>query len=379
MSLWISLYEPLILLVAMAVLVPAFFGWAAIFRRERWWQLGVLVGLIVLMLALEGDPTPQLAPEVREYFGRWTKTVAELRGLTLAGGALYRWIGWLAIPAPVLLVLAARRLDRRAWLALVLVLGTVLASALHLRWGYFLGLSFALALPWLLAPLRRRWLATVVLLVSLVPLSFEWVEILPPDVKRPLPWYAFGLSFYSFRGDWDKRLEHDADLLSVKRRERALLRDVAAHIVPGEIHPFLVSPRHGSIPQALRADPRGRVPFLAPWWLSPALAYWSGQPGVTGSSHEGLPGIVDSARFYLAREPIAAAQILEKRRLAYVVVDEPSRIVETSTPLLAIPAPTLPLVDTLYIAPHSGPAFLVLTHANSYYKLFAVDESKLHP
>ena len=33
-----------------------------------------------------------------------------------------------------------------------------------------------------------------------------------------------------------------------------------------------------------------RLPFLAPWWLSPAIAYWSGQPGVAGSSHESLPG-----------------------------------------------------------------------------------------
>lgn len=379
MSLWISLYEPLILLLGMAVLVPLFFGGAAILRRDRWWEFGVLIALVALMLALEGDPWPQLAPEVKEYFGRWTKTVAELRGLSLAGGALYRWIGWLAIPAPVLLVIAARKLDRRAGLVLVLLIGMVIASAIYLRWGYFLGLAFALALPWMLAPLRRRWIATAIVCVSLVPLAFEWGEILPAKVKRPLPWLACGLSFYSFRGDWEKQLEHDEEQLSVKRRERSLLRDVAAHIVPGEIHPFLVSPRHGAVPQALRTDPQGRAPFLAPWWLSPALAYWSHQPGVTGSAHEGLPGIVDSARLYLAADPIAAAQVLEKRRVAYVVVDEPTRIVETSTPLLAIAAPTLPLVDTLYIAPHSGPAFLVLTHANSYYKLFAVDESKLHP
>ena len=53
-------------------------------------------------------------------------------------------------------------------------------------------------------------------------------------------------------------------------------------------------------------------PFLASWWLSPAIAYWSRQPGVAGTSHESLPGIVDTARFFLSTDPASAAAILRQ-------------------------------------------------------------------
>ena len=36
--------------------------------------------------------------------------------------------------------------------------------------------------------------------------------------------------------------------------------------------------------------------ILAPWWLSPGLLYFSGQPIVSGSSHCGISGIAASAR-----------------------------------------------------------------------------------
>ena len=43
-----------------------------------------------------------------------------------------------------------------------------------------------------------------------------------------------------------------------------------------------------------------RRAFLAPWWLSPALAYWSRQPGVAGSSHQACRARWKRARFFLA-------------------------------------------------------------------------------
>jgi hypothetical protein len=98
-------------------------------------------------------------------------------------------------------------------------------------------------------------------------------------------------------------------------------------------------------------------PFLAPWWASPQVAYWSGQPGITGTSHQSLSGIVDSARFYLAEKPESAAAILRARGVRYVIIDDLSRtagnldellIVSNSLKILAPEqAPAKPLGDML--------------------------------
>src|SRR5207253_11488916 len=118
------------------------------------------------------------------------------------------------------------------------------------RWGYFFLLVFALVLPGLLAPIK--WRAAV--------------------------WIGFALSLFPILREWDERLWPNESELSRRiesRNEAVQLRDLATSLPSPEVRPF-----------------------LAPWWLSPSLCYWSGQPSVAGSSHESLPGIVDSARFF---------------------------------------------------------------------------------
>ena len=120
------------------------------------------------------------------------------------------------------------------------------------RWGYFFVLIFALALPALLAPIKSS--AAV--------------------------WIAFVLSMFPILRDWDERLwPNEAQLARrvERRNESVQIRDLALSLRSPEVHPF-----------------------LAPWWLSPSIAYWSGQPGVAGSSHESLNGIEESARFFLS-------------------------------------------------------------------------------
>src|SRR5204863_5458531 len=82
-----------------------------------------------------------------------------------------------------------------------------------------------------------------------------------------------------------------------------------------------------------------RAGFLAPWWLSPALAYWSDQPGVAGSSHESLPGIVDVSTFFLAATPAEAAEILRRREVRTVVADIPAHVLPISAEILGRAAP----------------------------------------
>src|SRR5436853_7188484 len=85
------------------------------------------------------------------------------------------------------------------------------------------------------------------------------------------------------------------------------------------------------------------TPFLAPWWLSPAVAYWSGQPGIAGSSHEALNGIVDSARFFLAEDPSQARQIIQNRGVDWIFAYDWDRLGRSCVDLLGQPPPNHPI------------------------------------
>jgi hypothetical protein len=113
-------------------------------------------------------------------------------------------------------------------------------------------------------------------------------------------------------------------------------------------------------------------PFLAPWWLSPAIAYWSGQPGVAGSSHESLDGIADSARFFLTDDVRKAREIVEKRRVSWVLAYDADRTAETAALILGEPVPEHALCSILSRAPAQAPRFLVFSAQNGTGKLFRV-------
>jgi hypothetical protein len=111
-----------------------------------------------------------------------------------------------------------------------------------------------------------------------------------------------------------------------------------------------------------------KTPFLAPWWASPQVAYWSGQPGVTGTSHQSLGGIVDSARFFLSEKLEDAAAILRARNVRYVIIDDLSHtlgegdellITSNSEKVLGVTRPPgKPLGDVLAKTPRLAPPFL---------------------
>jgi len=68
--------------------------------------------------------------------------------------------------------------------------------------------------------------------------------------------------------------------------------------------------------------------FSPPWWLSPAIAYWSHQPGVAGSSHESLRGVTENARFRLTSDEEAAREILERNQVRWLLVYDSERMLE---------------------------------------------------
>ena len=113
-------------------------------------------------------------------------------------------------------------------------------------------------------------------------------------------------------------------------------------------------------------------PFLAPWWLAPSAVYWSGQPSVAGSSHESLPCIVASARFFLSTAPDDAEAILRAHRVRWVLTYDSERTAENSAAILGLPIPSQPLCRTLDRAPSQAPNFLQLAAESGAAKLYRV-------
>ena len=235
---------------------------------------------------------------MREYFSRWQGQIGELGHLNLLSPQLWSWLGWTAAAAPVLLFLT-RKTDRRA-LPVLAVLAVAFALTLwQLRWGYFLAAAFVLALPVFLPALRRPWIARTAFALALWPVAQDWDGLLFPAEARQ-------------------------QQLAVKRAEADALRSV-------------VSTKTGTQGGA----------FVAPWWLSPSIAYWTRQPGVAGSSHESLHGIVAAARIYLARDTDAALPLLRERRVTWILADAAERVVPNAAKLLGVPAPEYCLATEL--------------------------------
>jgi len=206
----------------------------------------------------------------------------------------------------------------------VLLIVTYLLTIWQARWGYFFVLIFALALPALLEPVKSR--AAV--------------------------WIAFVLSIAPILRDWDERLWPNEMQLARRveqRNESAQIRDLALNLQSSDTRPF-----------------------LAPWWLSPSIAYWSGQPGVAGSSHESLNGIQDSARFFLSDDLQKAREILKKRQVVWVFAYDSNRVAQNSAVILNRGLPSHSLCRVLDRTPAQAPPFLIFSGQNAACKLYRV-------
>jgi hypothetical protein len=328
-ALWVSLYEPLFLLIGL-LLIWLLCAHQRVFSRERIPWIVPFVAVLVIAWLIEGWRFHPPDRDMFIYLANWNRTIGELHHLNPTRPLLYHWLGWGCLASPILLVVATRHY-RRAFPLLLLLLLVFALTCWQLRWGYFLALVFAMTLPWQLAALKKPWIA----------------------------WTFLALSFWPIARDWDARLFPDHEAQTAREQRRAdwvLLREAAV---------------------AMRApDER---PFLAPWWMSPALAYWSGQPGVAGSSHESLPGILDSARFYLAATPADAAPILRARHVRYLLASDADRVIANAVALLELKAPPRPIATLLTTQPHSVAPFLRPVFSNAFYKVFEVDPATLPP
>lgn len=320
-ALWVSLYEPLILLALML---------SAGLTKDRRFVLGahrrvgwIVFAVILLMAALIERRVPGVWTfETNPAFANWSRTIGELAHVSAANPIWFMWSGYLIAIVPFLIWYTFRKRAPLPIFVVVLLGATFVLTIWQARWSYFFLSMLALALPGLLAPVESR--AAV--------------------------WVAFGLSILPILQWWDARLwpnETASAAQSEHRHEARQLRDLALTLRSPQVHPF-----------------------VAPWWLSPSVAYWSGQPGVAGSSHEALPGIVDTAHFYLEADFSRASEILRNRRADWVLSYDSQRVIANSSALLAAPVPERPLCRILDQNPSKSASFLLLSGQNDTAKLF---------
>lgn len=320
LALWVSLFEPSILLglVLLARVVFRAPQEPKDAKNSRFGPLALFLGLLALTLWLDGWRAAAFHPS----FSRWALNIGELR--SAGWGGIFSWCGWLLAVSP--LILGWRWIqgrERLCGLWILLICATAGLSLYHARWGYFLALVFAMSLPWVLKGFPKPWLGWLLFIGSLWPVAAEWDRRLYPDDE-------------AFRA----RVENIADAVAL--REAALV---------------------------LRELPTGGV--VAPWWFCPATVWWSGQPCIGGTSHQSLPGIVESCQFYLGVEPDPA--FLRKRKVGYVFAYEPERLVSNSRQILGLQTDSPVLAESLYISRNEPPDGLKRIFANQFFKVYQVD------
>jgi hypothetical protein len=328
LAIWVSAYEPLMLFLIVTG-TTFLVNRQALFRRDRRTGWILFAAILAIALVIERR-VPSLAIfQSNRIFKNWAATIGELRYVSPANPVWLHWCGFLLLVAPFLLWMNRRtRKDGAQGLrpvpVYVLLIATYFLTVWQARWGYFFVLIFAIAVPALLAPIKSR--AAV--------------------------WIAFALSLFPILRDWDEELwPNETQLASrVERRiESVQIREIALNLRSSDAHPF-----------------------VAPWWLSPSIAYWSGQPGVAGSSHESLSGIEDSARFFLSEDLQQARTILNKRHAAWVFAYDSGRVALNSAAILNERVPPHPLCRVLDRTPSRAPSFLIFSAQNPSLKLYRV-------
>ncbi len=327
LAVWISAYEPLVLFVIVMV-VSVMQDRQALFaksRRPGWISFALIIAVAVL---IERRIPSMSIFQSNEIFKNWARSVGELAHVSPLNPIWFRWAGYMIAVAPLLIWLnwqkekVGAKSRRVLSLIVVLLIATYCLTIWQARWAYFFVGILALALPGLFEPIKSPVAVWIAFVMSIFPILRDWDARLWPN-----------------EGEYARRIE--------QRNESVQLRDLALNLQSSEMRPF-----------------------LAPWWLSPSIAYWSGQPAVAGSSHESLPGIADSARFFLAEDWQTAQEILENHKVIWVIAYDFERVAQNSSAILGLALPRYVLCFVLDRTPAQVPRFLVFSAQNGVGKLY---------
>lgn len=314
LALWVSFYEPLILLLILMV-----FRLRSFFSRQRgmgWIVFAVILGTGFLVeRRIPHWPSPAFGAALKN----WSGTIGELSHVSLGNPIWFGWCGWLLLLAPILFW---RRRDTiiPAFLIALLV-ATFALTIWQARWAYFFVIIFALALPEILSLVRRPMIAVLIFATGLFPIAQSW----------------------------DRRFEEQNLAQEAENRmEQIELRAIASHL---------------------------DGPFLAPWWFSPALSYWSRQAGVGGSSHESIRGIVETAKFFATENAQELTELVRRLNVSWIVVYDPERVAHNSSQILGRVVSKNASCYFLDYRALEAPRVLQLTAQTGHFKLFRVSQS----
>jgi hypothetical protein len=325
LAIWVSAYESLVLfLIVVAVgFVQDREKIFAKYRRSGWIWFALI---IALAFAIERRIPSFAILRSSEVFKNWARTIGELAHVSPTNPIWFAWTGYIIAVAPILIWLgfwkAENKSERVPVFIIVLLIATYCLTIWQARWAYFFLSIFAISLPALLQPIKSGMAVWIAFVLSSFPILRDWdAQLWPNEVE-----YA-------------RRIE--------QRNEVVHLRGLAITLQSTETRAF-----------------------LGPWWLSPSVAYWSGQPAVAGSSHESLPGIEESARFFLSEDRQTALKILDDRRVSWVIAYNFERVARNSAALLGSTVPRRPLCFVLDRTPAQVPQFLIVSAQNGVAKLY---------
>jgi len=258
----------------------------------------------------------------REFGGalkNWSATVGELAHVSLASAIWFNWCGWLVLLAPILLW---PKWNRNTPLLLIALLLTTFALTIwQARWSYFFVMIFAMLVPQILSAMRKPLIATTIFIIALFPIAQSWDHLFA-----------------------DEELARRAE----NKIEQLELRAMSSQI---------------------------DGVFIAPWWLSPAISYWSRQASVGGSSHESIGGIVETARFFETQDAEVAKQILDRQNVRWIVSYDADRVAQNSAQIVGNPVLQNALCYRLDRRASEVPPFLRLIAQTGHFKLFRTEKS----
>ena len=273
---WTSLYEPLLVVVCLV-------AFNLIVRRRESAAFGISFGVVMLVaLLIEGIHVYVPPPAARFVLGNWLQFIAEMQGMP--SHEFFNAITFSGAPE-----MSAWEIGSFLFLLALPWIAWCLWRKRNLTDRFLMGLAILLAV---FALYQRRWLPYASLAeVFLIARFFQ---------MAPLQWTRLALAVVFF----------------VNTALAGYVFVIVARMQPPNQPSAELARLSHSIDQ-----PGG---ILAPWWLSPGLLYFSGQPIVSGSSHCGISGIAASAEFFATTSWVAADTILQQRRVRWVVVwDEP--------------------------------------------------------
>ena len=332
---WTSLYEPLfvvVLLVAFNLIV----------RRRETAAFGISFGIVMLLaLLIEGVHVFIPPPEARVILGNWLQFIAEMQGTDFRG--FVNMVTFSAAP------------EGSLW-----------------ELGPFL---FALAVPWMAYRLWHKRLTTdwFLLLLTILLTIFACYQ------QRWLPYASLAELVLVARYFQVESLVWPRAILALVFAVNVGLANYIQVFTARLRPPNQPSMELSQLAHAIDHD--GGI--LGPWWLSPGLLYFSGQPIVSGSSHCGISGIAASAEFFATTSWPVADAILEDRKVRWVVVwDEPTYVyplLGSSQEILGLPVSTedkkgdadSTVAQTL-ITDHDVPDNLRLRAVTPHLKLYEV-------